>query len=239
MKVEVHINVLDSLCSQLEDRFPEKSLGMVRQMSYFTHEGILEIANKLEQETSLKSSEVEDLCSFYNIESELLVSEISTFARLYKVLHKDIDISDVLHKSENKSDQSDVENNSSSNEETDSDNEEDEKLQKNKRERMVDKWIKRGFIRPYRCIMHISGSPILSILYRILLSLAVTSCSAERMMSRLKIVKNRLRSSMSDTWLSNLLILASEKDILKAILNEEIINKFALTTPKRKQFLLR
>lgn len=57
-------------------------------------------------------------------------------------------------------------------------------------------------------------------------------------MSRLKIVKNRLRSSMSDKWLSNLLILASEKDILKLIPNEEIVRKFAQTTIRRTQLLL-
>lgn len=34
------------------------------------------------------------------------------------------------------------------------------------------------------------------------------------------------------------LILASEKDSFKAILNEEIVNKFALTTFWRKQLLL-
>ena len=159
---------------------------------------------------------------------------METFSRLYKVTHHEIDISDILHKPEDKS-----EDEASSNQEEETDeNEGGEKEKKNESERMTDQWIKRGFIRPYRCIMHISGFPNLTVMYRILLSLAVTSCSAERTMSRLKIVKNRLRSSMGDLWLSNLLILASEKDIFKAIPNEEIVNKFALTTSRRKQLLL-
>ena len=47
-----------------------------------------------------------------------------------------------------------------------------------------------------------------------LVILPVTSCSAERALSRLKIIKNRLRSTMSDEWMSDLMpmVSAAEKD---------------------------
>lgn len=234
LRVEVFLSVLDSLCSQIEDRFPEKSLTMINKMSYFSHEGLLEVANELEKGQLLNTSNVDDLCLYYNIDSELILSELETFSSLYKVAYKEIDISDILHKHDNSSD---GEMSSSQKEDT-VQNEGTSSKKKRENERMADQWMKQGFIRPYRCIVQLSSFPNLTVMYRILLSLAATSCSAERTMSRLKIVKNRLRSSMGDKWLSSLLILASEKDIFKAIPNDDIINQFALTTSRRKQLLL-
>jgi len=46
-------------------------------------------------------------------------------------------------------------------------------------------------------------------------------------MSRVKIVKDRLRSTMLDNWFSALLVLAAEKDLLDTINENEIIDKFA------------
>lgn len=64
-------------------------------------------------------------------------------------------------------------------------------------------------------------------MYQILLTVAVTSCSAERAFSKEKIIKNPIRSSMLDEWMSAMMVLASETDILNGIPNEDIINKFA------------
>lgn len=50
-------------------------------------------------------------------------------------------------------------------------------------------------------IVTISGFPNLNVMNRILLLLAVTSCSAGRTMSELKVVKNRLNNSTGDSWL--------------------------------------
>jgi len=46
-------------------------------------------------------------------------------------------------------------------------------------------------------------------------------------LSRLKIIKCRLHSTMLNDWLSTLMILASEKDIVAMISIEDIINTFA------------
>ena len=54
-------------------------------------------------------------------------------------------------------------------------------------------------------------------LYWTLVTLPVTSCSAERALSRLKIIKNRLRSTMSDEWMSDLMVLTAEKDVVSCI----------------------
>ena len=75
--------------------------------------------------------------------------------------------------------------------------------------------------------MELSGFPVLTWLYKIIVTLAVTSCSAERAMSRVKIIKSRLRSTMLDDWFSSLMILASKKDLVEKLSVDNIIDSFA------------
>jgi len=60
------------------------------------------------------------------------------------------------------------------------------------------KWADNGFIKPLRVLIELSGFNNITFLYKILVSIAVTSCSAERAMSRIRIVKNSMRSTMLD-----------------------------------------
>jgi len=73
----------------------------------------------------------------------------------------------------------------------------------------------------------LSGYPSLTCLYKILVSLAITSCSAERAMSRVRIIKNRIRSTYLDDWFSVLMVLSAEKDLLESLAIDDIINSFA------------
>ena len=75
-------------------------------------------------------------------------------------------------------------------------------------------------------------------LYWTLVTLPVTSCSAERALSRLKIIENRLRSTMSDEWMSDLMVLAAEKDIVFCISCDAIIDSFASLSDHLKRRLL-
>ena len=72
-------------------------------------------------------------------------------------------------------------------------------------------WTNQGFIKPLRLLQRLSGFTILQYMYKILVTLPVTSCTAERAMSRVRIVKNRLRTIMLDDWFAALICLASEK----------------------------
>ena len=53
-------------------------------------------------------------------------------------------------------------------------------------------WANFGFVKPLRALMDLSGFPLLTWMYKILVTLAITSSSAERSMSRVRIIKNRL-----------------------------------------------
>jgi len=74
--------------------------------------------------------------------------------------------------------------------------------------------------------------------FQVLVAIAVTSASAERAMSKVKLVKSRLRSTMTDDHFSSLLIIAMEKDIADKISNERIIQCFAALSPVLAKHLL-
>jgi len=74
--------------------------------------------------------------------------------------------------------------------------------------------------------------------FQVLVTIAVTSASAERTMSKVKLVKNRLRSTMTDDYFSSLLIVAMEKDIADKISNERVVQRFAALSPVLTKHLL-
>ena len=75
--------------------------------------------------------------------------------------------------------------------------------------------------------------------YETLTALEISICSAERAMSPVRIVKNRLRSTMVDDFFSSLLVLASEKDVLDILfIIDDITNQFAsISLPLCKQLI--
>jgi len=117
----------------------------------------------------------------------------------------------------------------------DEDEDEDEEVEKL---RNLSEQLKNNFIKPLHMLSQLSGYPNLVMLYSIFCSLAVSSASAERALSKLKIVKNRLRSSLCDDMLSSLMVIACEKDIIHAFPNDDIINRMASETPSLKTHLL-
>lgn len=69
--------------------------------------------------------------------------------------------------------------------------------------------------------------PNVEIVLRMYLVLMVTNCSAERSFSKLKIIRNRLRTTMADERLSHLALMSIEHDILREIDFEDLIKEFA------------
>ena len=81
-----------------------------------------------------------------------------------------------------------------------------------------------------RTLEELSSFTSLSCLMKVLATVAVTSCSAERVMSRVRIIKNRLRSTMLDDWFSALAILPTDHDIVDSLNSDEITGRFALSS---------
>ncbi|KAG6401319.1 hypothetical protein SASPL_138171 [Salvia splendens] len=79
--------------------------------------------------------------------------------------------------------------------------------------------------------------PNVSIAYRILLTIPVTVASAERSFSKLKLLKNYLRSSMSQDRLNGLTTCSIEKGILENVDLNIVLADFASRNARRSFFL--
>lgn len=80
----------------------------------------------------------------------------------------------------------------------------------------------------------ISSYPNLSTLYKIFYTLPVSSATAERSFSRLKLIKTFLRSTIAEEKLSNLAILSIEKCTAEKINFNRVIETFAEMKKRRK-----
>jgi hAT family C-terminal dimerisation region len=77
--------------------------------------------------------------------------------------------------------------------------------------------------------------PNIEVTLRMYLSLMITNSSGERSFSKLKLIKNRLRTSMLDDRLNNLALMSIESDILRKLEYEDIIKDFTTIKDRRKQ----
>ncbi|KAJ8031904.1 Zinc finger MYM-type protein 1 [Holothuria leucospilota] len=75
--------------------------------------------------------------------------------------------------------------------------------------------------------------PNLTILYRILGTIAVSSATSERSFSRLKLTKTYLRSTMTETRLSSLDILSIERDFTEHVDFDAVIDTFSRMSVRR------
>lgn len=76
--------------------------------------------------------------------------------------------------------------------------------------------------------------PNLVILLKIFLTLPVSVASCERSFSKLKLIKNYLRSSMSDERLCGLAMLSIEHELASSLDFSEILEEFASKKARRK-----
>ena len=82
----------------------------------------------------------------------------------------------------------------------------------------------------------IDAFPNVEVILRTYLVLMVTNCRGERSFSKLKLIKNRLRTVMGQKKLSYLCLLSIESDVLKEIVCNELITKFSKIKSRKKYF---
>ena len=75
--------------------------------------------------------------------------------------------------------------------------------------------------------------PNVAITLRMYLVLMVTNCTAERSFSKLKLIENRLRTSMTQERLVHLTIMSIESDILREIDFAAITRDFAVAKSRK------
>ncbi|XP_050374741.1 uncharacterized protein LOC126792332 [Argentina anserina] len=85
-------------------------------------------------------------------------------------------------------------------------------------------------------LQEINTFPVAKITYRILLTVSVTVASAERIFSKLKLLKSYLRSTMSQERLNGLALISIENEMLGKISCNKLIDDFAAKKARRKIF---
>lgn len=75
--------------------------------------------------------------------------------------------------------------------------------------------------------------PNVEVALKIYLSLMVANCSGERSFTKLKLIKNLMRTTMGQTRLTNLTIMSLESDKLRGLDFTEIIHTFALQKARK------
>ena len=80
--------------------------------------------------------------------------------------------------------------------------------------------------------------PMVDRLLRLVITLSVSTATAERAFSAMKLVKTRLRSTMGDDFLRHCMIIYIEKDIASKFSFDEIIDIFDLLGCRKANFKL-
>ena len=87
-----------------------------------------------------------------------------------------------------------------------------------------------------KSVMDTDCYPNVSVAYRILLTVPMTVASAERSLSKLRLLKNYLRTTMSQERLNGLAMCSIEKDILDTIDLNTVLYDFASRNTRRSIF---
>jgi len=81
-----------------------------------------------------------------------------------------------------------------------------------------------------------SGYDLVFRLLTLILTLPISTATAERVFSALKLIKTRLRTSIREEYLNDAILLYVEKDAAASISNEEIMSFFANMKTRRSRF---
>jgi hypothetical protein len=225
LKVCMFLPILDQICSQLRDRFGCVETKMLEEMSVFA-------GGNLKRGSTLKADDIAQISEIYGLDRDALVDEFTDFCNAFCTLNNS-DVPAVICDIE-----TDLDPDYPSPDLTDDDGQSDEERLGLDEGQRRSSWLRYNFIAPLQACFQLTGYPHLLRLYWILVTLPVTSCSAERALSRLRIIKNRLRSSMCDDWMKALMVIASEKDLLQRISNDNIIDCYAQMSDKLKEQLI-
>ncbi|PWA61692.1 hypothetical protein CTI12_AA358130 [Artemisia annua] len=79
--------------------------------------------------------------------------------------------------------------------------------------------------------------PLIDRLVHLILTLRVSTTTSERAFSKMKLVKARLRSTMSDDFLKSRIILSIEREIVGTFWMKKMIDDFYCISQRRVQMM--
>jgi len=191
-KISVFFLVIDIILQQLNDRFDKNTLSVMKDI------GLLSI-KRIKEVGPVPQDAFSKICDVYGINQERVRNDYI----LLKSIIKDLDLN-LLTKLPAKLHDDYEELLSDSNES----NDEDEEQQN------LNNFGSLGNIFEIINTMNIKSEfEHLYTIIKISLTLPTSSCTVERSFSKLKIIKSRLRSTMDQNRLENLMIISCEQDI--------------------------
>jgi len=230
-KVETVLGSLDVILSNLDQYFNDTTIGVMKDMALFSKKRIIEIKKN---PNSLPDESFAVFCEVYGtfVEQETLKSELLKFCNVYELFENTTFLPEHFYIS----DKSETESICSFEEETD----QEQELELPKR-----KQINPINISSMKTIFNVfqNGSlgntfPSLDAAMRISLTIPLSSASTERSFSKLKIIKSRLRTTMSQARLEDLMVISCEQDIVDKMDHEEIVHKFAANSITLTKYLI-
>ncbi|KAL4097745.1 hypothetical protein QTP88_022467 [Uroleucon formosanum] len=218
-KIKTYLCTLDEASTAIKNRFNSTSQGLLKDISYFSINRLQKIKN---DPSSLPKDVFKVFCSIYNkhnIQFEVLRNEYTQFSKLFFQFDVAMNSnSGFLHKNIEIENDDSAQDNESSNDE--------EESQFGDKNKVVNNLA--SILNIFQ-VCHTSGLgsifPTLYLALKIACTLPVSSTSPERTFSKLKILKNRLRTTISQDRLEDLMIMTCESDI--EIINEDVTNIFA------------
>lgn len=229
-KVNTYFSAIDITLAQIKDRFSDISTGICKDLSLFSRRRIKEIAN---DESILPSDSFFMFCTIYGkfvVRNDLL-REYLQFSKCFFNFEKNKLLPTILHCKKKKLQMEELDE-SENFELLDTTDESDKDLL------LIDQNestlpVNGTSIATVLQVLHVSGLstvfPTLYIALKIGVTLPIASVTTERSFSKLSIVKNKLRSTMTEDRLDSLMIIACESDI--PINNDNIIDAFSTSSP--------
>jgi len=215
--------VMDRTLFELSERFKSTNIGPLRDLSLLSVRRIEEI-NK--NPKCLPQDAFTKLCETYSLNKEELTMEYLQFCRNFYDIRDGIKLPTYINKNVN----FDFENDELKNDEESDDkldlnvyNDDKQNEQPHKEENNFASTQK---LFKMFCIANLgSVFPILYYVLKLSVTLPVSSCSVERCFSKLKLIKTRLRTTMLQDRLEDLIRISCENDIEPDF--ENIIKIFA------------
>ncbi|XP_029341138.1 uncharacterized protein LOC107882835 isoform X1 [Acyrthosiphon pisum] len=234
-KVEVFLCIIDQLKTSLSERFTNNT-SLIVDMQYLLPKHFKDLKSDDLPESALKK-----LSTLSSVDHPLLIAELKYFASIYNAVIQPLNKPNRLSYDSN---------DDSSHEEDDENNDNLYELNTDIRtgcDKAMRKNNNNGHNRDscllcvhkliYSLNMH---SPLYANLFtaiEFVLTLSVSQVNCERVFSKLKIIKNRLRSSLGNEHLEAFILMTVEREILDEIEFEDILEIVKSSSPLMSKLL--
>jgi len=226
-RLNTYLVVIDRLCQEVSSRFNEKNSSLYKELSLLSPKNYVWLCG-----ADVTSFSLENLAKLSDVDELDLKEEVKHFAKTHKDIVKRLTPSlDAGERSEQQQFGSD---------------DDDEDIDDNECSNPINPKCNGKCTHCLGCILkmivdyrfHCKSYNKLYQCLRTVLTLPCTVVSCERVFSKLKFVKNRLRASLGQELLEAMLVCSTETDLLRSISNDIIYEKLAEQSTEMKRLLM-